>query len=83
MEALRFLKQHNPEYKDVIISEEQAALYHENGIMQPSDGIPTIDPEQHNIPPTPAEISVIYNETDYGRDRACEHKTLFIIATDT
>ena len=51
MEALRFLKQHNPEYKDVIISEEQAALYHENGIMQPSDGIPTIDPEEHNIPP--------------------------------
>ena len=39
--------------------------------------------EQHNIPSTPAEISVIYNETDYGRDRACEHKTLFIIATDT
>lgn len=35
---------------------------------------------QHS--PAPAEISVIYNETDYGRDRACEHKTLFIIASD-
>ena len=39
--------------------------------------------ESNNIPPAPAEISVIYNETDYGQDRTSEHKTLDIIATDT
>lgn len=58
--------------------------YYSSHIRIPGAGGERKEREQHNQhSPDPAEISVIYNETDYGRDRACEHKTLFIIASDT